>query len=302
MSGNATDYRKYLDPVIASRLASFELRAQFIVEGFMLGLHRSPFHGFSIEFSQHRPYMQGDAIKDIDWKVYGKTGKFYVKQYEEETNLRAHLILDTSGSMAFKHSSTVSKADYAMMLTAALSYLSLHQKDAVGLALFAEEIKKFLPPRATSIYLNEILKVLSETTVELKTQTSRCLEAVADKINKRGLVIIISDFLDDTTSIINALKKFRFQKNEVIVFQILDPVEMSFAFGGDALFIDLETRQELLTQPYQIQKSYQEAFAQFMKTLKNECLQHGIEYNLLTTTDPFDKALFAYLQKRSKLL
>lgn len=297
-----TDYRKYLNPVVASRLASLELRTKFIVEGFMLGLHRSPFHGFSIEFSQHRPYMQGDAIKDIDWKVYGKTGKFYVKQYEEETNLRCHILLDSSGSMAFKHSTGISKFDYAAMLAASLSYLSMHQKDAVGLALYADEIKKFLPPRATSIYLNEILKAITEAKVDEKTQTARCLASIAEKINKRGLVIIISDFLDDTTSLLGALKRFRFQKNEVIVFQVLDPVEMSFAFGRDALFVDLETKEELLTQPHQIQKAYQDAFRGFMQNIKNECLQNGIEYNLLVTTDPFDKALFAYLQKRSKLL
>ena len=296
-----TDFRKYLHPSVVSRLSSLELKTKYIVEGFLLGLHRSPYHGFSIEFSQHRPYMQGDAPKDIDWRAYGKTNKLYIKQYEEETNLRCSILLDCSKSMAFKHEGQISKFDYAAMLASALSYLCIHQKDAAGITLYADSIKKYLPPKASTSYLNEILKVVSSAEIADKTNTAKCLAETAETINQRGLVIVISDFFDDPADILKGLKHFRFKKNEVLVFQILDPVEKSFAFGRDAVFVDMEGDEEILTQPHQIQKAYQESMQRFLKTLKRECLQNGIDYNLIDTSQPFDKALFAYLQKRSRL-
>ncbi|MCE1189172.1 MAG: DUF58 domain-containing protein [Ignavibacteria bacterium] len=299
--GEVNDHRRYLDPAVASRLSSVELRSRLIVEGFLLGLHRSPFHGFSIEFSQHRPYMQGDALKDIDWKVYGKTDKYYVKQYEEETNMRCSFFLDCSASMGFKYSSTTTKYEYGAMLASALSYLCIHQKDAAGITLYADTIKKALTPRASGIYLNEIFKAIAETTVSDKTATGKCLDKAVDKVNKRGLAIIISDFLDTPDSILPALKHFRFKKNEVIVFQILDPVEQSFALGKDAVFVDMETGEEMTSQPYQVQKSYQELFSSFQKRLKDECIKMGIDYNVVLTTEPFDRALFGYLQKRARM-
>jgi uncharacterized protein (DUF58 family) len=295
------DFRKYLDPAVVSRLSSLELKTRYIVEGFLLGLHRSPYHGFSIEFSQHRPYMQGDSPKDIDWRAYGKTDKFYIKQYEEETNLRCSVLLDCSRSMAFSHGGRISKFDYAAMLAASLSYLCIHQKDAAGITLYADTIKKYLPPKASSIYLNEILKTISTAAIADKTNTAKCLAESAEKINHKGLVIILSDFFDDPAEIMRGLKHFRFKKNEVIVFQILDPVERNFAFGQDAIFVDMEGSEEMLTQPYQIQKAYQESMKSYLATLKKECLQNGIDYNLIDTSEPFDKSLFSYLQKRSRL-
>ncbi len=295
------DFRKYLDPAVVSRLSSLELKSKYIVEGFMLGLHRSPYHGFSIEFSQHRPYMQGDAVKDIDWKAYGKTDRYFVKQYEEETNLKCYILLDCSSSMAFSHGDRISKFDYGAMLAASLAYLSIHQKDAAGITLYADEIKKTLPPRATGIYLNELLKAIARVKVEGKTNSGKCLSKIAEKINRRGVVVVISDFFDDAETTLSALKHFRFKKNEVIVFQVLDPVELNFTFGRDATFVDMESGDELLTQPYHIQKSYQDAMAQFTKKLREECINSGIEYNLVNTQTPFDKALFSYLQKREKL-
>lgn len=295
------DFRKYLDPAIVSRLSSLELKSKYIVEGFMLGLHRSPYHGFSIEFSQHRPYMQGDAVKDIDWKAYGKTDRYFVKQYEEETNLKCHILLDCSSSMAFSHENRISKFDYGSMLAAALAYLSIHQKDAAGITLYADEIKKTLPPRASGIYLNELLKAIAGVAVGGKTNSGKCLSRIAEKINRRGVVVVISDFFDDPETTLSALKHFRFKKNEVIVFQVLDPVEMNFSFGRDATFIDMESGEELITQPYHIQKTYQDAMSQFTKKLREDCINSGIEYNLLNTQTPFDKALFSYLQKREKL-
>ena len=296
------EFKKFLDPSVISKISSLELRARFIVEGFLLGLHKSPYHGFSIEFSQHRPYMQGDSPKDIDWKVYGKRDRFYVKQYEEETNLKSYILLDVSKSMTYASGGRISKLDYASQLAASLSYLMLKQKDAVSLSVYADQIKKYLPPNSSRIYLKEIISVLSKIIPDSNTNTSFCLNQISDKITKRGLVVIISDFFDDPAKVISAVKKFRFYKNEVIVFQILDPAERNFSFQKDAIFKDLESGEEITTQPYQIQKSYQDAMVTFLNKIKSECLRNGVEYNLIDTSTPFDKALFTYLQKRSKLL
>lgn len=295
------DYRKYLNPSIISRLNSLELRARLVVEGFMVGLHKSPYHGFSVEFTEHRPYMQGDALKDIDWKVYGKTEKFYIKQYEEETNLRSYILLDTSKSMQFASEGNITKLEYATTLVAGLSYLMVKQQDAVGLTLYSEKINKYFPPKTSKAYLQELLKQLTEIVPSDKTNTASCLNSIAEKIKRRGLVIIVSDFFDDINSILSALKHFRYQNNEVIVFQIIDPKERNFDFGRDAIFKDLETADEITTQPYQIQKAYKEAMEHFIYKIKSECLNSNIDYNLIETSTPFDKALFGYIQKRSRL-
>jgi len=295
------DYRKYLNPSTISKLKSFELKARLVVEGFMVGLHKSLYHGFSVEFTEHRSYMQGDSLRDIDWKVYGKTEKFFIKQYEEETNLKSYILLDTSKSMAFSSEGNITKSEYACTLAASLSYLMTKQQDAVGLTLYSDEIKKYLPPKSSRPYLQEILKALAEINPSSKTNTAACLNLIAEKIKRRGLVIIISDFFDDVRSILTALKHFRYQKNEVIVFQILDPIEKNFAFGNDAIFKDMESEEEMTTQPYQIRKAYIEAMEQFISKIKNECLNSNIEYNLIETSQPFDKALYSYFQKRKKL-
>jgi uncharacterized protein (DUF58 family) len=301
MSNETPDYRKYLDPSVITRLNSLELKARFIVEGFMVGLHRSPFHGFSVEFSEHRPYMQGDNLRDVDWKVYGKTERYVIKQYEEETNLKSYILLDTSKSMAYASEGNVTKLEYASTLVAALSYMMIKQQDAVGLSLYSEKINKHLPPKATRSYLQEILKNIASVTASDKTNTSSSLNEIAEKIKRRGLVIVVSDFFDNIDSVLSALKHFRYNKNEVIVFQVLDPLERSFSFGNDAVFKDMETLEEITTQPYQVQKVYREAMNQFIDKLKTECLNAGIDYNLIETSTPFDKALYAYIQKRRKL-
>jgi uncharacterized protein (DUF58 family) len=295
------DYRKYLLPSVISKINSFELKARLIVEGFKVGLHKSPYHGFSVEFSEHRPYLQGDNIKDIDWKVFGKTERYFIKQHEEETNLRSYILLDSSASMNYKSEDNVSKFEYASTLAAALCYLMIKQQDAAGLTLYSDKINRSFPPKVSRAYLTEMLKALASENASSKTKTAECLNSIADKIKRRGLVIIISDLFDDISSVISALKHFRYQKNEVIVFQILDPSERSFSFGRDAVFHDLETDEEITTQPYQIQKAYREAFDEFINKIKTECLNSNIEYNLIDTSTPFDKALFSYVQKRSRL-
>ena len=295
------EYKSLLDPSIIPKINSLELRARLVVEGFMVGLHKSPYHGFSVEFTQHRPYMQGDSLKDVDWKVYGKTEKFFVKQYEEETNLRSYIVLDISRSMKFASVNQVSKIEYASTLVAALSYLMMKQQDAVGLTLYADRIIQYLPPKATRQYLQEIFKSLVNIEPSDTTNTAKCLNSVAEKIKRRGLVIIVSDLFDNVDSIVKSLKHFGYQKNEVIVFQILDPLEKSFAFGRDAIFKDMETEEEMTTQPYQIQKAYKAAMEEFVGKIKTECLNSNIDYNLVETSALFDKALLSYIQKRSKL-
>jgi len=297
----STDYKSLLSPSIIPKINSLELRARLVVEGFMVGLHKSPYHGFSAEFSQHRTYMQGDNLKDVDWKVYGKTEKYFIKQYEEETNLKNYILLDISKSMEFSSGNSVSKLAYASTLAAALSYLMIRQQDATGLTLYSNKIVQHLPPKASRPYLQEILKVLSSAVSSETTNTAVCLNSVAEKIKRRGLVIVISDLFDDVKSIVSALKHFSYNKNEVIVFQILDPLERSFSFGKDAIFRDMETQEEMTTQPYQIQKAYKLAMKEFINTIKRECLNSNIDYNLIDTSLPFDKALLSYIQKRSKL-
>lgn len=295
------EYKNLLEPSIISKINSLELRARLVVEGFMVGLHKSPYHGFSVEFIQHRPYMQGDSLRDVDWKVYGKTEKFYIKQYEEETNLRSYILLDVSKSMQFSSGNNVSKLEYASTLAAALSYLMMKQQDAFGLTLYSDRIVQYLPPKATKSYLRQILKSLVSVKASDTTNTAACLNSVAEKIKRRGLVIIISDLFDDIDSVISALKHFSYQKNEIIVFQILDPIERNFAFGRDAIFKDMESEEELTTQPYQIQKAYKLAIEEFIGKIKSECLNSKIDFNIIETSTPFDKALMSYIQKRRRL-
>jgi uncharacterized protein (DUF58 family) len=292
---------KYLDPATVSKLKSLELKARLVVEGFMVGLHKSPYHGFSAEFSEHRSYMQGDPIKNIDWKVYAKSEKFFIKQYEEETNLISYVNIDVSKSMDFMHHGEITKLEYANTLAASLIYLMLNQQDSVGLSLYSDRIETLLPPKSSRVYLKTMLKSIESQEASNKTNTADCLNTVAEKIKKRGLVIIISDFFDDKDKVLRTIKKFHHKKNEVIVFQVLDPVELSFAFERDAIFIDKETNEEMTSQPYQIQKAYQDSMKDFLNSIKTECLNSGIEYNLLDTKTSFDKALLSYFKKRSRL-
>ena len=301
MAVKTQDYKKFLDPVVISKLKTLELRARMVVEGFKVGLHRSPYHGFSVEFSEHRPYMQGDALKNIDWKVYAKNEKYFIKQFEEETNLICNIFIDVSRSMNYKHTAKITKLDYAKTLAAALSYVMIDQQDSVGLAIYSDKIHSYLPPKSNRVYLKTILSALNQIEPGGATVTSKCLDSVAEKIKKRGLTIIISDFFNDMESILKALKHIHYKKNEVIVFQILDPIEKNFGFGSDSIFVDLETGEQMTTQPHQIQKAYQQAMNEFMNKLKSECLNYGIEYNVIETTQPFDKALISYFAKRSRM-
>jgi len=297
LKGNE-DYRRYLDPAVISKLASLDIKTKFVVEGFMLGLHRSPYHGFSIEFSQHRPYIQGDSLKDVDWKIYGKTDRYFIKQYEEETNLKAHILLDVSGSMNFASAGQVSKLEYGKVLASVLAFMLIKQNDAAGLYLYSDRIEKVLPPKATRTYLDEIMRSLATVEGKGVSDTAGAVAGIADKITRRGMIIVISDLLEDADRILESIKKLAISKSRVVVFQILDPLEKNFGFTKDAIFRDMETGLEISTQPQQIAAAYREAFDAFTAKLKSGCLNSGIDFNPVDTSQPFDVPLSAFLRKR----
>ncbi len=285
---------------MVARLNNMSLRARLVVEGYILGLHKSPYHGFSVEFAEHRAYGPGDEIRHIDWKLYGKTDRFYVKQFEEETNLRTHLILDTSNSMTYA-SGKITKLDYAGFLSAALSYLMLTQQDAVGLVTFDFKIKRYLPPRSKPGYLNTILSQLENHTTGRDTDVSPVLHEMAERIKKRGLVILISDLLDEPDKIMEGLKHFRHNNQEVIVFHILDRQELEFDFASRTRFRDLETAETIITEPWQIRHNYGQLINQFQDYYRRRCRQRKIDYIPLFSDQSLDLALNEYLMKRQKL-
>ncbi len=245
--------------------------------------------------------MPGDSIRDIDWKVFAKSDRYYIKQYEEETNLKAYLLLDCSKSMAYQSGAPVAKLDYAGLLCGALSYMMLRQRDAVGLVTFDDKIRRYIPPRSQSGPLHVLLSEIAAQVPSDTTDISLALHEMAERIKRRGLVIILSDLLDEAGAIISGLKHFRYNAHEVIVFHILDPRERDFAFPQEAIFKDMETGEEMTTSPYQIKRHYQEAMKEFSGEIAAACRQSNIDYHPIDTAMPFDKALYAFLAKRERL-
>jgi len=290
-----------LKPETLSQLANLELRARLVVEGFITGLHKSPYHGFSVEFAEHRQYIPGDEIKHIDWKVLAKTDRYYVKCYEEETNLKTYILVDVSGSMLYG-SGKVNKINYAVYLAASLTYLMLKQRDAVGLALFSDRILKYIPPRSVQTYLIHILKELENIEPRGLTNVSPAFHSLAERIKRRGLVIIISDLFDDPKKIVSGLKHFRHKKNEVLLFHILDPMEITFAFNDEAVFKDLESGDEISTLPWHIRNEYRKHVREQLYFFQKVCGENRIDYVIMNTQDELDKALTEYLIKRKRLL
>ena len=285
---------------MVAMLNSISMKAKLVVEGYIIGQHRSPYHGFSVEFSEHRSYEPGDEVKHIDWKLYGKTNRLYVKRYEEETNLRAHLILDTSKSMSYT-SNKVSKLDYGSYLLAALSYLMISQQDAAGVVLFDEKIRSFIPPKSTPSHLNTLLNVLDAPKPGNDTKIESVLHQMAERINKRGLVIIISDLLDEPKNILKGLKHFRHKKQEVILFHILDRNELEFEFENRTKFVDMESGEEITTDPWHIKNDYKNLILDLQKYYKRNCRLNKIDYVPLYTDDSLDKGLSEYFNKRQRL-
>ena len=293
------DKRKYLNPEIVSTISSIALRARLIVEGYIIGKHRSPYHGFSVEFSEHKSYDIGDEIRNIDWKLYGKTDRLYIKRYEEETNLKTYIILDNSKSMSFS-SGNVSKISYANSLLASLAYLMINQQDAVGLIQFSDKINTFIPPKAKKSHLKTIIRKLSDSSNGSDTNIEPVLHEMAERINKRGLIIFISDLLDDPKKIINGLKHFRHRKQEIIVFHILDEKEVNFDFNERSKFIDMETGEEIITDPWHIRKSYMRMVKKRQEKFKRECNQQLIDYIPVMTNKNLRECITNYLDKRNR--
>ena len=298
MSKNAA----HLDPETVSRISRLDLVARLVVEGFITGLHRSPYHGFSVEFSEHRPYMPGDPLRDIDWKAYAKSDRLYVKQYEEETNLKAYILLDISGSMDFKAGAPSSKFRYATSLAAALSYLMLKQRDAVGLLLYHHQIETYVPPRSMQSHLQVLLKTIAQAQPQKETKMAPAFHDLAERISRRGLVIVLSDLLDDPAEVLKGLRHFRHLGHEVIVFHLLDPRERDLDFRDETRFYDLEAPNETLTtQPQHIHHEYRAMMDDLIKSYRTGCAQARIDYALLDTATPFDTALSRYLAQRKKI-
>ena len=285
---------------MVAMLDSISMKAKMVVEGYIIGQHRSPYHGFSVEFAEHRSYEPGDEIRHIDWKLYGKTNRLYVKRYEEETNLRAHLILDTSKSMAYT-SGGVSKLEYGSYLLAALSYLMIRQQDAAGVVLFDEYIRSFIPPKSIPSHLNTLLNTLDIKAPGEDTRIEPVLHEMAERIKKRGLVIIISDLFDDPENIMNGLKHFRHSKQEVILFHILDRNELEFDFNSRTKFVDMESGEELTTDPWHVKNEYKNLIKGLQDYYKSECRLNLIDYVPLFTDDSLDKGLSEYFNKRQRL-
>lgn len=294
--------RRFLDPQVVSRLGRLDLKARLMVEGFISGLHKSPFHGFSVEFVEHRQYMPGDPLRSVDWKVYAKSDRFYVKQYEDETNLRAHLVIDHSASMAWaSRPGAVTKLEYARSLAAALTYLMLHQQDAVGLLTFAEKIETFVPARARRSHLEVVLRELARIAPGGRTALAESLHHLAERVRRRGLIILFSDLMAPPDQVLSGLAHFRHLQHEVLVFHVLDPAERSFDFAEPATFVDQETGEEVALEPWEVQGTYRSRMDAWLDRYRRECRRSQIDYVPLDTSTPYDQALFAYLEKRRRL-
>ncbi|RMF86413.1 MAG: DUF58 domain-containing protein [Nitrospinota bacterium] len=291
------EQKRYFDPQLLSTIAPLSLQARLVVEGVLSGLHNSPYKGFSVEFSEHREYTPGDEIRHIDWKAYGRFDRYFIKEYEEETNLRCYLLVDCSASMGYG-SNGVSKFDYASYLAAALAYLMQKQQDLVSLVLFGQEVRKQLPPKSNPGHLQAILNALEQTVPAGETSVGKVLHHLVSSIKRRSLVILLSDLLDDQETVMRGLRHLRHRKNEVLVFQIFDPTEIEFPFRDFTRFEDLEGPVKVITDPRAIAQEYRRNVMEFIQYYRQQCRLHYIDYQLFSTATPLDKALLQYLAWR----
>jgi uncharacterized protein (DUF58 family) len=291
---------RFLDPAIISRLGTMELKARTVVEGFLSGLHRSPYKGFSVEFAEYRQYLPGDDLSTLDWKVYARTDRHYVKKFEEETNLECHLLLDQSASMAYRGAAPMSKLEYGSVLAGSLAFLMHRQRDATGLIAFDEQIRFRLPAASRPGHLHALLLALERLEAGQRSDVARPLHQLAEALLKRSLVVLISDLLDDPEPVIKGLRHLRFRGTDVVVFQVLDPHELTFPFRGASKFKDLETAQEIIADPATARKAYLRELAGLTLKYDRELRGAGIDYVQLDTSQPLDFALLTYLSARSK--
>jgi uncharacterized protein (DUF58 family) len=300
MPGVAQEYRHYLDPLTLSKIASLDLRARTIVEGFLAGIHRSPNQGASVEFSQHRAYTQGDDIRRLDWKLFGRTDKLYVKQYVQETDLLCLLAVDVSESMAYRpQSGAWTKYDYATSLAAALAYLALQQRDHVGVAVFDESIRRWIRPSRQPQTWKTVIQSLHQAVGPRKTGIRAVLDDAAQRLERRALIVLISDLLDDPDEIISGLKHLRHRGHDVIVLHVLDTEELSFPFSGPMLFEGMEAGGRLLTDPADLREQYMDELGRFTGALRQSCRALQSDYELMATDSPLDVALSRFLATRA---
>ena len=293
------NYQKYLNPQTLASLDGLDLQARLVVEGYVAGMHPSPYHGFSVEFAEHREYVPGDDIRHVDWKVWSKTDKLYLKQYEEETNLLLYLLLDTSESMAYSSGQNVSKLHYAQFVAAALAYMTLQQQDSVGLATFDETVERYLKPAGQPSHLKKLLHIMDVSPAGQKSDMGHVFHDLAERFKKRGVIAIFSDFFDDVSKIVAGLKHFRHRRHEVIVFHILDPAEVEFPFRDTTLFKGLEGLPEILTEPHALRRAYQAEIGSFLAELKKACRMIDIDYVPMRTDEDLDIPLSSYLASRA---
>jgi len=290
-----------LTPELIAQLQGLGLRARTIVEGYVSGLHRSPYHGFSIEFAEHREYAPGDDLRYLDWKVFGRTDKYYLKQFEEETNLVCQLLLDTSQSMSYRGpAAALSKLDYARCLAAALAYLVLHQQDSVGLVTFDREVRSVVRASSSPSNLQNLLQVMEAEPGAEKTDTAAVFHDAAERFKKRGIVVILSDLFDDLEPILAGLRHFRHRRHEVIVFQILDPAELDFPFQQLTRFVGLEQGPAAVVEPRALRQAYLHEFERFLQQVRIGCRRHQVDHVLVRTDQPPDQVLSSYLASRQR--
>jgi len=291
---------RFIDPMALTRIASLELIARTVVEGFISGLHRSPHLGFSVNFAEYRPYHPGDDIRKIDWKVYGRTDRFYLKEYEGETNTGIHLILDCSRSMAYA-SKGITKLEYGQYLAASLGYFAFKQRDAVGFIAYDEDIVDFVPARGSLGHLNTVLHSIEKAHAGAKTDFVKSLIKVSERIRRRGIIVVISDLYEDPDNVLNGLRHLALRGNDVIVFQILDPEEVRFDFPAAAQFVDMETQSEMHVIPDYIRQEYRRLLRTQIEQYEKECRKDRMDFASIDTSQPLDHALFGYLVRRQQL-
>ncbi len=290
----------FFDPAGLARLGSMDLVAKQVVEGFLTGRHRSPYHGFSVEYLDHRPYSPGDDLRAMDWKMLARSDKYQIKLFEDETNLRAYILLDCSESMAFK-SGEIDKLSYGAYLAAALTYLLIRQNDAVGLVLFDTKVRQYIPPKAHPSQYRRVLQALDGVKSGGETDVGSVLHEAAERTKRRGLIILISDLIDKEENIANGLQHFRHNNHEVIVFHTMDDAELTFPYDRLTRFKDMEGAGQVVTNPKSLRKRYLDRIQAFTEQIKHDCFERKISYNLASTTEPYDRFLAAYLDKRARI-
>jgi uncharacterized protein (DUF58 family) len=294
------DPRRFLHPDTIARISRLDLRARQVVEGFISGMHRSPFFGHSVEFVQHRDYTPGDDIRHLDWKVWSKTDKFYIKQFEEETNLRTHMVVDVSNSMHYGKTGpgVFNKYNYACTIAACLGYMLLRQQDSVGLMTFDEDVRQVVPPRSQNTHIDAIIKALDVSRPREKTNIERIIKRVAENAPGRGLIVLISDLLVDREPLFRALEMLRHGRHDVLVFHVLDEEELTFPFAGITRFEGMEELAQVLCDPRSLRDGYLEALQEYLVEVRRGCARKGIDYQLVHTKEYLDAVLSKFLHHR----